>query len=82
MHLLNELALKCVTFEFVLLGVTCSVGAVLLSLNYILQMPTRPSWRGIRTHITVAKWLEFLFSDHDGLGSIPDGDSNIMKRVC
>ena len=37
MHLLNELALKCLTFEFVLLGVTCSVGTV-LSPNYILQM--------------------------------------------
>ena len=30
MHLLNELALKCLTFEFGLLGVTCSVRAVLI----------------------------------------------------
>ena len=82
MHLLNELALKCLTFEFGLLGVTSNVVTVLLSPNYILQMPTRPSRRGIRTHITVTKWLEFCFSDHDGLGSISDGDSNIMKRVC
>ena len=24
----------------------------------------------------------FWFSEHDGLGSILGGDSNIMKRVC